>query len=385
MNKRFKLLIPLTLLIPLVLACSLISQAPAVVQPVITQVIQRVTPQPINLPAAITNEEAILVDLYKRLNPSVVTITTHVNQDQEVDSSSLGSGFVYDTAGNIVTNFHVVHGSDRLEVTFADGTIQAATIVGSDPHSDLSVIKVASLPPDAAPLILGNLEDVAVGQTVVAIGNPFGLGGTLTRGIVSALGRSIPALTSFSIPQSIQTDAPINPGNSGGPLLNLKGEVIGVNDQIETTNGERINSGVGFAIPVNIVRKVVPELIANGKFDWPWLGISGTTVFPALVKAMNLPVDRGAYVMEIFPNTPADDANLVGASKDAVVDGRQIPVGGDVISAINGQPVNTFEDVLLYITENTKPGQQVVLTIIRDGESQDVTLTLQRRPDTLAP
>ncbi|OGO30687.1 MAG: hypothetical protein A2Z16_15380, partial [Chloroflexi bacterium RBG_16_54_18] len=289
-NKRLYLL----LVIPFMLACSLAIPAAEVVQPAITQVFIRSTSQPISLPEAITNEEAVLVELYQRTNPSVVRVTTFVNEGGLVDASGVGSGFVYDSNGHIVTNAHVIQGSSQVEVTFSDGTIKSAEIIGEDPHSDLAVIHVEGLPADSLPLPLADIDLVAVGQTVVAIGNPFGLGGTLTRGIVSALGRSIPALTSFSIPQSIQTDAPINPGNSGGPLLNLKGEVIGVNAQIETPDGQRVNSGVGFAIPASIVKRVIPELIANGKFDWPWIGVSGGTVFPALIKAMNLPVEKGA-------------------------------------------------------------------------------------------
>jgi len=385
MNTRNKLLIRLLLLIPFLLACSLAIPATEVVKPAITQVLTRSTPQPISLPEVITNEEAVLVELYQRVNPSVVRVTTYVNQGGVVDSSGVGSGFVFDSNGHFVTNAHVIQGSSQVEVTFSDGSIKSAEIIGVDPHSDLAVLKVEGLPADSLPLPLADIDQVAVGQTVVAIGNPFGLGGTLTRGIVSALGRSIPALTSFSIPQSIQTDAPINPGNSGGPLLNLKGEVIGVNAQIETSDGSRVNSGVGFAIPASIVKRVIPELIANGKFDWPWIGVSGGTVYPALVKAMNLPVEKGAYIVEVYPNTPAEDADLRGYNDEVTVDGRQIPVGGDVITAIDGHPVITFEDILLYLTLNARPGQQVTLTILRDGEYQDVTVTLQRRPDSLQP
>ncbi len=385
MNIRNKRLIRLLLVIPFLLACSLAVPATEVVQPAITQIFIRSTPQPISLPEVITNEEAVLVDLYRRANPSVVRVTTYDNQGGQVDSSGVGSGFVYDSDGHIVTNAHVIQGASQVEATFSDGSIKTAEIIGEDPHSDLAVIQVEDLPADSLPLTLADMDQVAVGQTVVAIGNPFGLGGTLTRGIVSALGRSIPALTSFSIPQSIQTDAPINPGNSGGPLLNLKGEVIGVNAQIETSDGQRVNSGVGFAIPASIVKRVIPELIANGKYDWPWIGVSGGTVFPALIKAMNLPVEKGAYIVEVYPNTPAEDANLRGYNDEILVDGRQIPVGGDIITAIDGDPVVTFEDILLYLTLNTRPGQQVVLTVLRDGEYQDITVTLQRRPDNPLP
>ncbi len=385
MNIRNIRLIRLLLVIPFLLACSLALPATEVVQPAITQIFIRSTPQPISLPEVITNEEAVLVDLYRRANPSVVRVTTYVNQGGQVDSSGVGSGFVYDSDGHIVTNAHVIQGASQVEATFSDGSIKTAEIIGEDPHSDLAVIQVEDLPADSLPLTLADMDQVAVGQTVVAIGNPFGLGGTLTRGIVSALGRSIPALTSFSIPQSIQTDAPINPGNSGGPLLNLKGEVIGVNAQIETSDGQRVNSGVGFAIPASIVKRVIPELIANGKYDWPWIGVSGGTVFPALITAMNLPVEKGAYIVEVYPNTPAEDADLRGYNDEILVDGRQIPVGGDIITAIDGEPVVTFEDILLYLTLNTRPGQQVILTVLRDGEYQDITVTLQRRPDSPLP
>lgn len=382
---RNKRLFRLLLVIPFLLACSLAVPAAEVVQPAITQIFIHSTPQPISLPEVITNEEAVLVDLYRRANPSVVRVSTYVNQGGQVDSSGVGSGFVYDSGGHIVTNAHVIQGASQVEATFSDGSIKTAEVIGEDPHSDLAVIQVEDIPADTLPLPLADIDQVAVGQTVVAIGNPFGLGGTLTRGIVSALGRSIPALTSFSIPQSIQTDAPINPGNSGGPLLNLKGEVIGVNAQIETSDGQRVNSGVGFAIPASIVKRVIPELIANGKYDWPWIGVSGGTVFPALIKAMNLPVEKGAYIVEVYPNTPAEDANLHGYDDETIVDGRQIPIGGDIITAIDGDPVVTFEDILLYLTLNTRPGQQVVLTVLRDGKYQDITVTLQRRPESLLP
>lgn len=325
------------------------------------------------------------MDLYRRANPSVVQVTTYVSEGGVLENSGDGSGFVYDETGHIVTNAHVVHGSSQVEVTFSDGSVKLGQVIGEDPHSDLAVIEVAELPAEALPLPLADIDQVVVGQTVVAIGNPFGWGGTLTRGIVSGLGRSIPALTTFRIPQSIQTDAPINPGNSGGPLLNLKGEVIGVNAQIETQNGVGVNSGVGFAIPASIVARVVPQLIEFGKYDWPWLGVSGGNVFPTLVKAMSLPVERGAYIVEVFPNTPADDADLHGFTEEVTVDGRQVLVGGDVITAIDDNPVVAFDDILLYLTLHTVPGQQVTLTVLRDGEYQNIVVTLQRRPNSLQP
>ena len=327
----------------------------------------------------VTNEDQVLVDLYNRINPSVVNITVYLDQNGELSVYGQGSGFVYDDQGHIITNAHVVHGTDAVEVTFSDGLIREASVVGEDLNSDLAVLKV-ELPAGTAAIPIGSMDDLAVGQTVVAIGNPFGLEGTLTRGIISALGRTIPALTIFSIPQAIQTDAAINPGSSGGPLLNLNGEVIGVNAQIETTGSTGSNLGVGFAIPVSIIQRVIPALIETGKFDWPWLGVSGYTVNPPLVKAMNLPVEQGAYVSTLTDGGPAIAAGLHGTSETITQDGRSVDIGGDVITAIDGQSVKTFDDILVYLTLNTSPGQEVILTILRDGKYQDIPLKLGTRP-----
>jgi len=239
------------------------------------------------------------------------------------------------------------------------------------------------MPDGIGPLPLGDMSNLRVGQTVVAIGNPFGLEGSLTRGIISALGRTIPALTTFSIPQSIQTDAAINPGNSGGPLLNLQGEVIGVNAQIETANGTAANSGVGFAIPVSILKRVVPSLISNGSYDWAWLGVRGQSLDWTLVKAMNLPVEQGAYLWQITNGGPASKAGLLGADKTVTVEGRSVDVGGDVVTAINGQPIFSFDDLLIYVALNTSPGQEITLTILRNGASQDVKVKLEPRPSSV--
>lgn len=339
-----------------------------------------VQPATIQLPAVTVDEEALLIELYRQVNPSVVNIIIYSDQGSFEASSGQGSGFVFDAQGRIVTNSHVIHGADSIEVVFTDGSTLAAELVGEDLHSDLAVIQVSNLPAGVQPIPLADINEVAVGQTVLAIGNPFGLGGTLTRGIVSAMGRNIPALTAFSIPQAIQTDAPINPGNSGGPLLNLRGQVIGVNAQIETTGENRVNSGIGFAIPVSIVARVAPALIQNGEYEWGWLGVVGGEINAAMIEAMDLPVQKGAYISQTVQNGPADKAGLRGSRDTVTVGGRRAEIGGDIIIAIDGQPVGSFDDILIYIALNTNPGQEVVLTILRDGETQDVRLTLEPRP-----
>ena len=333
------------------------------------------------LPELATDEQEQLIALYDRVNPAVVNITTYATQQEQMLPVSQGSGFVYDTQGHIVTNAHVVHGSEQIDITFSSGVMRSATIVGQDLHSDLAVLKVEDLPAGANPLPLGSMDELRVGQSVVAIGNPFGYEGTLTRGIISALGRTIPALTVFTIPQSIQTDASINPGKSGGPLLNLQGEVIGVNAQIETESEVLSNSGVGFAIPVSIIERVVPSLIAEGDYVWPWLGVRGRSLNLTLVEAMDLPVETGAYLWQVLNGGPAAKAGLRGYDQTVTVDGRSEDIGGDVVIAMDGQPVNSFDDLLIYVALKTSPGQDVVLTVLRDGEQKDFTVTLEPRPE----
>jgi S1-C subfamily serine protease len=344
----------------------------------VQEVVQAIpTPNPAQITVA-SEEDQVLIDLYARLNPSVVNITVYVNQNGGLLQLGQASGFVYDNQGHIVTNAHVVEGGDSYEVTFSDGLIREASLVAEDVFSDLAVVQV-ELPSGVSPIPLADMNQLAVGQTVVAIGNPFGLEGTLTRGIISALGRSIPSLTQYNIPEAIQTDAAINPGNSGGPLLNLSGEVIGVNAQIETAGTTASNLGVGFAVPVSILQRVVPVLISTGHYDWPWLGVSGYTVYPALVKAMNLPVERGAYVSTLTDGGPAIAAGLQATTDTVSQGGFEVEVGGDVITAIDGQPVNTFDDMLVYLSLYTSPGQRITLTILRDGKYQDVSLALGTR------
>jgi len=355
-------------------ANELIKKTPSQIQATYVSVFDKATPLLTSI------EEEQLVELYKRINPSVVNIVTYINRGALV-SAGQGSGFVFDSSGHIVTNSHVVHGADAIDIVFSDDTIKEATLVGEDMHSDLAVLKVEDLPENVQPIPLGDINSVAVGQTVLAIGNPFGLGGTLTRGIVSALGRSIPALTAFSIPQAIQTDAPINPGNSGGPLLNLRGQVIGVNAQIETGDGSRTNSGVGFAIPVSIVSKVIPTLISTGSFHWPWLGVVGGSLSPSLVQAMNLDREKGAYISQVVRDGPADKAGLRGSTRQDLVNGHTVEIGGDLVIAIDGVSVSAFEDVLIYIALNSGPGQTVTLTILRNNQQKDIQVELAQRPE----
>ncbi|MDD2695474.1 MAG: trypsin-like peptidase domain-containing protein, partial [Anaerolineales bacterium] len=316
-------------------------------------------------------------------NPAVVNITQYGREGGNVVPVSQGSGFVYDAEGHVVTNAHVVHGSDQIDVTFADGIVRAAELIGEDLNSDLAVVKINALPEGVSPLALGDMASLSVGQTVIAIGNPFGLAGTLTRGVISALGRTIPALTPFSIPQAIQTDAAINPGNSGGPLLNLQGEVIGVNAQIETGGSSRANSGVGFAIPVSIVKLVVPDLIEQGVHEWAWLGVSGGDLAPVMAQAMQVPFEKGAYLSAVIANGPADKAGLRGSSGVESVEGRQVEVGGDVITAIDGNEMRSFDDMLIYIALYAAPGQEVELSVWRDGEFRQVKVTLEARPESM--
>jgi 2-alkenal reductase len=269
-------------------------------------------------------------------------------------------------------------------VTFFDGTQLNAEVVGTDADSDLAVVKVDQLPNNVHPLALGDSEQVAVGEWVVAIGNPFALNNSMTIGIISAIGRTIPTeSTPFVIPRVIQTDAAINPGNSGGPLLNLRGDVIGVNAQIATGGGTPANAGVGFAIPSNIVRLVAPALIANGDYDWPWLGVEGTSAGLTIRSANN--VDRGgAYIDSVVNGSPAEAAGLRGSTGTETIDGLEVPVGGDIVVQADGQPVNSF-DALLNIIAFKQPGENLELRIIRDGQPQQVTVELAPRPENLGP
>jgi serine protease Do len=352
--------------------------------------------------------QGTLEKIYTSVSPSVVNIrvvekvnvtssdTTQIPgfpffnlpQDQQPEQqyrSALGSGFVWDQNGHIVTNNHVVAGADKIEVTFSDGTIVPATLVGADPDSDLAVLKVDVPASQLHPVQMADSTSIKVGEMAIAIGNPFGLEGTMTTGIISAVGRSLPtdetSLQSYTIPDIIQTDAPINPGNSGGILMDVQGQVLGVTSAIESP--VRANAGVGFAIPAAIVKNVVPALIKDGKYVHSWLGISGTTLVPDLAKAMKLDVSqRGALVEEVMPSSPAENAGLRGSNQKVTIDGQNASVGGDVITAIDNQQVLQMDDLIAYLARSTKVDQKVTLTILRDGKQQTLDVTLAARPST---
>ncbi|HLO31985.1 MAG TPA: trypsin-like peptidase domain-containing protein [Anaerolineales bacterium] len=369
-----------SLLMISMLACQ-ISGLPTVAPP--TPVLQiQATPPVLPTPAGPTEEQTTLEALYQQVLPGVVAIQT---------GSSLGSGFVIDKDGHIVTNQHVVEGSSEVEVDFASGFKAHGTVIGSDPDGDIAVVQVENAPADQIhPLALGDSSALKVGEQVVAIGNPFGLNGTMTVGIVSALGRTQPAHAApegngfFSNADIIQTDAAINPGNSGGPLFNLKGEVVGINQSIRTdtvnqTTGNAVNSGVGFSISINLVKRVVPFLIRDGKYEYPYLGISSASNLGlAEIEALGLNTYTGAYVTNVTPGGPADKAGIHGGSKPTNIEGLQ--AGGDIITAIDGHPVDNFDELLSYLTTNKSPGDTVVLTVLRDGKPMDINLTLDKRP-----
>lgn len=322
----------------------------------------------------------VLVALYDRVSPGTVAIITDQGQ---------GSGFVYDNLGHVVTNYHVVEGANIIEVRFTSGFMGYGTVVGTDLDSDIAVIKVDGPAEEFHPVPLGDSDALHVGQTVVAIGNPFGLNTTMTVGIVSALGRTLdsahqsPDGNLFTAGDIIQTDAAINPGNSGGPLFNSNGEVIGVNRAIisnnTTANGQPTNSGIGFAVSVNIVKRVTPVLIEKGKYDYPYLGISSIdSLTLEMVDALGLKTYTGAYVTDVAPGGPADKAGIKAGDKATSL--RGLMAGGDLIVALDGRDIRTFDELLSYLITHKGPGDTVVLTVLRGEERTDITVTLDKRP-----
>jgi S1-C subfamily serine protease len=331
-------------------------------------------------------EKDILVRLFDRVNPGVVLI--QVLSDQ---GGGLGSGFVVDKLGNIVTNFHVVDGAtnDQVEVDFPSGFKVMGKVSATDLDSDLAVVKVDAPADQLSPLTLGDSDKVQVGQPVVAIGNPFGLSSTMTTGIVSAKGRVLESIRqssdgrNFSAGDLIQTDAAINPGNSGGPLLTYEGEVVGINRAIRTAGttptGDPVNTGIGFAVPINMVKRVLPTLIQGKSYDYPYLGLSSQENLSLVArKLLGLNRTTGAYVSEVVPGGPSDKAGIQAGSKPTSITGLQS--GGDLIIAVDGRPVLVFGDVISYMLENKSPGDKMVFTIVRDNQEKEVTITLGKRP-----
>ncbi|HUB98768.1 MAG TPA: trypsin-like peptidase domain-containing protein [Solirubrobacterales bacterium] len=302
-------------------------------------------------------------------------------EEQSGGGTATGSGFVIDGEGHILTNNHVIENADNIEVKLGESdTEYKAEVVGTDPASDLALLKVDAPSKELHPLTLGDSSEAEVGDPVVAIGNPFGLDRTVTSGIVSALQRQIQAPNGFSIDNVIQTDAAINPGNSGGPLINAAGEVIGINSQIETGgSGSEGNVGIGFAIPINTAKAEIAELEANGEVEHAYLGIEGGSITPQLAKALNLPVDEGVVVQSVVPNGPADKAGIEGGDTSATIDGAEVTLGGDIIIEIDGKKVAGMDEVIEFVN-GAKPGESVKVEILRDGKQKSVEITLGKRP-----
>jgi S1-C subfamily serine protease len=325
--------------------------------------------------------ELSLTDLFQKVESSVVQITD--SSETDVFESRLGSGFVYDDNGHIITNHHVVSGGggNRLDVTFPDGTVYRASLIGSDPSADIAVLYVEEVSKEKLlPLSLADSSKVRVGERVAAIGNPFGLSGSLSTGIVSGVGRQIPTQEEegFTIPDIIQTDAPINPGNSGGPLLNMRGEVIGINSAIYSTTGQF--AGVGFAIPSNTIAQIVPSLITTGSYQHPWLGVAGRDMTPGIADRLGLDEPRGFLVMDVVAGSPAEKAGILKGNQDTVIDGIPIRLGGDVIIAVDNNTVRKIDDLLAYVEMEKSVGDDLELTILRQGQTMEVIATLAARP-----
>ena len=319
-----------------------------------------------------------LVELFKKTEQGVVKIETDVADVD--DRKPVGSGFVYDILGHTITNAHVIENATKVTVTFLDGNQYNAEIIGADKFTDIAVIKVNEKPRLLHPLDIGDSSVLLVGEQVAAIGNPFGLSGSMTSGIVSQLGRLLFSPDNgFSIPDVIQTDAAINPGNSGGPLLNMKGEVIGINTAIRSSTGEF--TGVGFAVPSNTIKKIVPSLIEEGKYHHPWMGITGIDIDPDLAKIRELGNAKGFLVVTVIDGHPADDAGLQGVSKTVEIDGKEYPIDGDIIISVDGKEVRKINDLLVHLQREKSVGDEMILGVMRDGDLMHLTLTLGERPD----
>jgi len=336
-------------------------------------------------PGDLTPEERIVIGVYKQVSPAVVHIASiALAYDfffNPVPQAGTGSGFLIDEQGHIVTNNHVVEDAKSLEVTLADGTKVPATLVGRDPTNDLAVIKI-SVPGRRLQFIpLGDSGALQIGQLAIAIGNPFGLDRTVTTGVISSLNRSLRSDSGREMRGIIQTDAAINPGNSGGPLLNSRGEVIGINSAIFSPSGGSV--GIGFAIPVNTAKRLIPQLIATGRVRHPWLGIAGITLSPELAQALDLPAEKGILVAQVYPRSPAARAGLQGGQRRVRVGNTILAVGGDILTAADGKPVESMDRLVAYLDDEKGVGQVVELTLRRGKETVRLSVTLGELPEQL--
>ena len=342
-----------------------------------TPIVIVATPTPLSdadlLPIDI--EEQLITNLYERVGPSVVHIASEiVTMDfffGPMASEGTGSGFVWDDTGHIVTNYHVIEDANRIEVIFSDESQVEAEVVGVDPRNDLAVLRVDPASTRLQPLALGAADTVRVGQRAIAIGNPFGLDRTLTTGVVSALGRPLETETGDYIFNVIQTDAAINPGNSGGPLLNSRGQVIGINTAIQEGA-----EGIGFAVPVETLQRVVPVLVAEGRYLHPTLGLLGYSITAPLAEALGLPVERGVLVAQLARDGPADTAGVRGAQQEAIVGNRRVLAGGDILTHLDGRPIADWNALLEYLELNKRVGDRVTLSLLRDGQPITLEATL---------
>ena len=319
-----------------------------------------------------------LIQIFEQSEAGVVRV--NVQRTTQTTGSGVGSGFVYDVRGHIITNAHVVEDAKKIEVTFLDGTSYKAELVGSDIFTDVAVIRVDVDQSLLHPLSIGDSSKLKVGEQIAAIGNPFGLSGSMTSGIISQLGRLLPSQDSgFSIPDVIQTDAAINPGNSGGPLINMRGQVIGINTAIQSTTGEF--TGVGFAVPSNTISKIVPILIEEGNYHHPWLGITGRDIDPDLANVLNLNEARGFLIVSVIEGSPAEKAGLHGSTDTKQIDGINYPIGGDVILEVDGKKVRKIDDILIHLQREKSVGDEINLEVLRDGRTTNFVLVLEERPN----
>jgi S1-C subfamily serine protease len=323
------------------------------------------------------SESLSLIEIFEKSEPGVVRV--NVQRDEAIEGiGGIGSGFVFDKKGHIITNAHVVKDAVKVVVTFLDGRSYNAEIIGTDEFTDLAVIKVNADLVLLHPLSIGDSSNLKVGEQIAAIGNPFGLSGSMTSGIVSQLGRLLPGEV-YSIPDVIQTDAAINPGNSGGPLLNMRGEIVGINTAIQSATGEF--TGVGFSIPSQTVAKIVPTLIEKGEYKHPWIGISGRDIDPDMANVLNLKDAIGFLIITVVDDSPASKAGLIGSDKTIEVEGVNYPIGGDVILSVDGIEVRKIDDILIHLQRAKTVGNEMILEILRDGRTTNVTIVLQERPN----